>query len=104
MTDLETFLLSRMVATPGPLATDCLIWTRAKNAQGYGACGRKGIPSRMVHRAMWIFRNGPITDGLVLDHLCRVPACCNVNHLELVTIRENILRGVDYRYGVDSRM
>jgi len=93
-----------MVATPGPLATDCLIWTKSKSQGGYGKCGKGGMPSWGVHRSMWIFRNGPIADGLVLDHLCMVPACCNVDHLELVTIRENILRGVDYRHGVDSRL
>jgi hypothetical protein len=33
------------------------------------------------------------TEGLVIDHLCRVPLCVNPEHLEPVTLRENILRG-----------
>ena len=34
-----------------------------------------------------------IADGLVLDHLCRNRWCVNPDHLEMVTLRENILRG-----------
>jgi len=36
---------------------------------------------------------GPIPDGLVLDHLCRVRACVRPGHLEAVTQRVNLLRG-----------
>jgi hypothetical protein len=36
---------------------------------------------------------GPIPDGLVLDHLCRVRNCVRPEHLEVVTFRENVLRG-----------
>lgn len=52
-------------------------------------------PSRTVatHVAVWMFFEGPVPDGLVLDHLCRVPACCNPGHLEPVTNRENCMRG-----------
>lgn len=35
----------------------------------------------------------PIPDDLTLDHLCRVRACVNPDHMEPVTIRENALRG-----------
>lgn len=39
---------------------------------------------------------GPVPDGLELDHLCRNRACCNPAHMEPVTHRENILRGVGF--------
>jgi hypothetical protein len=47
----------------------------------------------MVHR--WVYEQlvGPIPAGLVLDHLCRNPACVRPMHLEPVTQQENILRG-----------
>jgi hypothetical protein len=35
---------------------------------------------------------GPIPEGLNIDHLCRVKACCNPAHLEPVTQHENIMR------------
>jgi hypothetical protein len=37
---------------------------------------------------------GPIPEGLQLDHLCRVRRCVRPDHLELVTSRENSLRGI----------
>ncbi len=46
-----------------------------------------------VHVAVWMYFEGPIPAGLELDHLCRVPACCNPGHLELVTHAENLRRG-----------
>jgi HNH endonuclease len=47
----------------------------------------------MAHRAYYQERHGPIPDGYQLDHLCRVRACVNPDHLEVVTARENIRRG-----------
>ncbi|TDD77726.1 HNH endonuclease [Actinomadura rubrisoli] len=47
----------------------------------------------VVHRFVYESLVGPIPEGLVLDHLCRVRACCNPAHLEPVTDRVNILRG-----------
>jgi hypothetical protein len=36
---------------------------------------------------------GPVAQGLDMDHLCRVHACCNPEHLEPVTHAENVRRG-----------
>jgi uncharacterized UBP type Zn finger protein len=47
-----------------------------------------------AHRVSYEAANGPIPEGLVIDHLCRVAACINPDHLEAVTQRENMLRGV----------
>lgn len=37
-----------------------------------------------------------IPDGLILDHLCRVRNCVRPSHLEPVTHRENLLRGIGF--------
>lgn len=74
----------------------CWEWTASKNAKGYGlftAPGDKRARTQ-AHRLAWMLTRGPIDDGLVLDHLCRNPSCVNPAHLEPVTHRENILRGV----------
>lgn len=34
------------------------------------------------------------SQGLVTDHLCRNPRCVNPKHLEAVTQKENLLRGL----------
>ena len=47
----------------------------------------------MAHRFSFEFFNKkPIPDGFHIDHLCCNPKCVNPNHLELVTLRENMLR------------
>lgn len=49
--------------------------------------------SHSVHRTSYEVFRGPIPVGLVIDHLCRNRLCCNPDHLEAVTFRENIRRG-----------
>jgi hypothetical protein len=60
--------------------------------KGYGAFMVGGRNVR-VHRWAYETLVGPIPDGLVIDHLCRVRNCVNPDHLEPVTHRENIRRG-----------
>jgi hypothetical protein len=71
----------------------CWVWVAARDNHGYG---RYGIDGRAAtaHRVAYQTLVGPIPDGLHLDHLCRVRACVNPEHLEPVTCRENVLRGV----------
>jgi hypothetical protein len=62
------------------------------DSNGYGHFRRKKKDYR-AHRVAYEALVGPIPDGLQLDHLCRVRCCCNPQHLEPVTCRENLLRG-----------
>lgn len=72
----------------------CLRWIGSHNGNGYGVISTKGNPERLAHRLVWTFLNGPIPDGQYIDHLCRNRGCVNVDHMELVTFRENVLRGI----------
>lgn len=47
-----------------------------------------------AHRVAYECFKGPIPDGLQIDHLCRVTNCCNPDHLEAVTQRENVMRSL----------
>lgn len=46
-----------------------------------------------LHRLSYEAFRGLIPPGSVTDHLCRTPACANPYHLELVSVKENTLRG-----------
>lgn len=63
------------------------------NADGYIDLNIDSGRGLRAHRVVYEQVVGPIPDGLVLDHLCRVRCCCNPDHLEPVTHIENIMRG-----------
>jgi hypothetical protein len=66
----------------------CWLWTGFRNRDGYGV-----YRGRLAHRVAYIAAYGPYPEGTVTDHLCRVRHCVNPQHLEAVTIGENIRRG-----------
>lgn len=73
---------------------DCWIWTASRNPKGYGQIAMKPGGPKLAHRVAWELLNGPVPDGLQLDHLCRNRLCVNPAHLEPVDNRTNTLRGV----------
>ena len=70
----------------------CWLWTGTTFSTGYGALWVDG-GQKLAHRLSYEMNVGPIPGGRQLDHLCRVRACVNPEHLEPVTIRENLMRG-----------
>ena len=77
---------------------ECWPWLSATDRAGYarfGSVTRYG--TNIAHRIAWMLVNGPIPDGLDLDHVrargCVLRSCVNVNHLEPVTHFENCRRG-----------
>ncbi len=71
----------------------CWVWRGSKDRAGYGRISH-ARENALVHRLAYELLVGPIPDGLTLDHLCRNRACYNPEHLEPVTNKENVLRGV----------
>jgi HNH endonuclease len=72
----------------------CWIWTKSGSKRGYGSF-RPGGERRKVPAHRWSYEaaNGPIPEGLELDHLCRNHPCVRPSHLEAVTHRVNMQRG-----------
>lgn len=75
---------------------ECWLWAGTINNTGYGVLKRGGTDHVVVlaHRLAVQLDGREIPEGLVIDHLCRVRHCVNPAHLEIVTNRENVLRGV----------
>src|SRR2546421_6548023 len=72
----------------------CHLWIGHENAPGgYGRLSYRGR-LYLAHRLSYESAIGPVPAGLQLDHLCRVRCCVNPAHLEPVTGRENVLRGI----------
>lgn len=71
----------------------CWLWEGGTTGPGYGRFFLSGA-TVLPHRFAYEQFVGPIPDGLQIDHLCRNPNCVNPDHLEPVTARMNVRRGV----------
>jgi hypothetical protein len=80
---------------PCPI-TGCWHWTGAHYPNGYArAYRRKCVPMLgYAHRYSYFFTHGTIPDGLVIDHMCNNRGCVNPTHLQAITQRANILKGI----------
>lgn len=88
-------LTTRILARVTEGAGGCWLWSGSCDRGGYGQITVNGKHLR-AHRVAYEAFVGPIPDGLQLDHLCRVRACVNPEHLEPVTARVNALRGESF--------
>lgn len=83
----------------------CWLWL-GKLKAGYGVMNIRApyyaYPvGFLVHRVAHEVFIGPIPEGYVVDHTCRVPMCCNPAHLEAVTQAENcrrIVKGQSFNF------
>lgn len=69
------------------------LWLGKRDKDGYGEFWWKGRDYR-AHRFAYIALRGSIPDDLVPDHVCRIPGCVNPACLDIVTEKQNFLRGV----------
>jgi len=72
--------------------TECWDWVGTISRIGYGHVWFEG-KTWLAHRVVFTLLRGAIPHGLTLDHLCRNRCCVNPDHLQPVTLRENVLRG-----------
>jgi hypothetical protein len=72
-------------------ADGCWLWTQSTGSHGYGQTW-DGVTVRLTHRVAWTLTNGPIPDGMTVDHRCRNRRCVNPAHLRLLP---NVLNAHD---------
>ena len=81
----------RVMDGPDFNGTPCWIWTGRQTTNGYGRLVR-GKRKWRAHRWTWTFFNGPIPDGMAIDHLYRRRLCCNPWHMDIVPASVNTTR------------
>ena len=86
--------------------TPCWIATKKPDRNGYvnfrwwtGDGRRTRIGA---HRIAYMRINGPIPEGLVIDHLCGVRNCVNPEHLEAVSHTINVRRTSQVKLSPDD--
>lgn len=93
-----------------PQANGCWLWTGKGNNDGYGMFkSGAGKPRMTAHKWSYLTFNGPIPEGLQIDHRCHTDdttcpggddcshrRCVNPAHLEAVTASENTMRQRHY--------
>lgn len=74
---------------------ECWFWSGHIDKHGYAQISKGDRASGVTRAARVAYElyRGPIPEGMQPDHLCRNRECVNPWHLELVTSRENTLRG-----------
>lgn len=80
-------ILERTTIDP---VSGCWVWTGGQSG-GYGMI-HDGTRLRSIHRISFEFYNGPLLDDFTIDHLCYRRRCFNPDHLEQITLAENIRR------------
>lgn len=99
LSPLERLLVARVVVlrqfdgATTSRHSPCWESTYKTNRDGYAVIGadQSIIYAHRISYERWV---GPLEKGKQIDHLCRNRACWNPDHLELVTAKENLARGM----------
>lgn len=85
--------------------TGCWISNYMRGGAGYAILSQKLKGNKasvfLAHRASWTHANGPIADGMTIDHICYTRMCVNPDHLRELSLVENSRRrnGEDWPLG-----
>lgn len=100
-------VLSKVVVLDWQNENGCWLYCGPLDKDGYGYVsyrvpgggGKTHPKNKRVHIVTWEAVNGPLPEGMTLDHIdCVAKACCNHDHLECVTRVENSKRRWRPRY------
>jgi hypothetical protein len=80
----------------------CWSWKSKPNKSGYSVFSYKKKPF-YAHRFSFALFNGPLKEGLVIDHVCRNRSCLNPKHLRQVSQKINCIENSDSFSAINSR-
>ena len=82
-------ILNRILSKCVRDVSGCVLWTGTATPCGYGrmSMNRRRL---LTHRAVFELHNGPIPTGMCICHKCDTPACCNIDHLFMGTMQDNM--------------
>lgn len=99
--DLQDYIQNRIVKTPCiyPELDPCWLWVGgtygggASESRLYGGIRPYKNSQRKyrIHRITYQMFCGELNENQMLRHRCDTKSCCNPNHLEVGTHRENLL-------------
>lgn len=73
----------------------CMLYAGSLKTSGYPKSPntiirRYGNQAEDLHRFIYMIEVGELIQGMVIDHICENKSCINSDHLQQVTIRENV--------------
>ena len=87
---MKDYLLKKLEENTIPEPnTGCLLWTAATHKFGYGQVRIKK-KTYNIHRLLFHYFKHEIDKDTVIRHKCDTPQCCNINHLESGTQKDNV--------------
>jgi len=91
-TEVQNYITKRITINQ---STGCWEWSLMKR-QGYGVTDTgtrafKHCNTEYLHRISYLVYKGPIEESEVIRHRCNNRACCNPDHLEPGSVRQNML-------------
>lgn len=96
-TDKERFYSLTVEGEASPYASrlgPCLLWVGMLDGPGYGMFRPSDGSIMGAHRyAVYLADGSKVPQGMQVDHLCRMRRCVKRSHLQIVTPKENTLRG-----------
>lgn len=69
-------------------STGCHHWVRSTTHDGYAHAQIDGR-LRYIHRVIWERANGPLAEGMTVDHTCFNASCINLAHLRELDFMTN---------------
>lgn len=68
----------------------CWNWTGTSGKYGHGQFKVDGKYTLAYHYAILLETGKPVTEGLMVDHICHNPRCVKTDHLREVTHKQNM--------------